>query len=116
MTQGEGATHILEVGGEKTYERSMQCLAPNGAIAQIGVLSGFDLRPNLLPLSRLNANIVGIQTGSREHFEDMNRFMEEHRITPVVDREFTFDGALQAFAHMAEQRHFGKLVINVAGG
>ena len=23
--------------------------------------------------------------------------------------------ALQAFAHMAEQRHFGKLVINVAG-
>jgi NADPH:quinone reductase-like Zn-dependent oxidoreductase len=106
----------LEVGGEKTYERSMQCLAPNGAIAQIGVLTGFDLRPNLLPLSRLNANIVGIQTGSREYFEDMNRFIEEHRITPVVDREFTFDEALQAFAHMSEQRHFGKLVINVAGG
>jgi len=37
-------------------------------------------------------------------------------ITPVVDREFTFDEALQAFAHMAEQRHFGKLVIKVAGG
>jgi NADPH:quinone reductase-like Zn-dependent oxidoreductase len=116
MTQGEGATHILEVGGEKTYERSMQCLAPNGAIAQIGVLTGFDLRPNLLPLSRLNANILGIQTGSREYFEDMNRFIEEHGITPVVDREFTFDEALQAFAHMAEQRHFGKVVINVAGG
>jgi NADPH:quinone reductase-like Zn-dependent oxidoreductase len=116
MTQGEGATHILEVGGEKTYERSLQCLAPNGAIAQIGVLTGFDLRPNLLPISRLNANILGIQTGSREYFEDMNRFLEEHRITPVVDREFTFGGALQAFAHMAEQRHFGKLVINVAGG
>jgi NADPH:quinone reductase-like Zn-dependent oxidoreductase len=116
MTQGEGATHILEVGGEKTYQRSMQCLAPNGAIAQIGVLTGFDLRPNLLLLSRLNANILGIQTGSREYFEDMNRFIEQHRITPVVDREFTFDEALQAFAHMSEQRHFGKLVINVAGG
>jgi NADPH:quinone reductase-like Zn-dependent oxidoreductase len=60
--------------------------SPNGAIAQIGVLTGFDLRPNLLPLSRLNANIVGIQTGSRDHFEDMNRFIEEHRIAPVVDR------------------------------
>lgn len=46
----------------------------------------------------------------------MNRFIEEQRLTPVVDREFTFDEALQAFAHMAEQRHFGKLVINVAGG
>jgi NADPH:quinone reductase-like Zn-dependent oxidoreductase len=116
ITQGEGATHILEVGGEDTYERSMQCLAPNGTIAQIGVLTGFDIRPNLLPLSRLNANIVGIQVGSREHFEDMNRFIEEHRIIPVVDREFTFDEALEAFAYMAEQRHFGKLAINVAGG
>jgi NADPH:quinone reductase-like Zn-dependent oxidoreductase len=94
----------------------MQCVALNGTIAQIGVLTGFDLRPNLLPLSRLNANIVGIQTGSRRHFEDMNRFIEEHRITPVVDREFTFDKALHAFAHVAEQRHFGKVVINVAGG
>jgi NADPH:quinone reductase-like Zn-dependent oxidoreductase len=73
-------------------------------------------RPNLLPLSRLNANIVGIQTGSREYFEDMNRFIERHRITPVVDREFAFDEALQAFSHMAEQRHLGKLVINVARG
>ena len=116
MTQGEGATHILEVGGQDTYERSLQCLAPNGTIAQIGVLTGFDLRPNLLPLSRLNANIVGIQTGSRQYFEDMNRFIERHRITPVVDREFAFDEALQAFSHMAEQRHFGKVVINVAGG
>jgi NADPH:quinone reductase-like Zn-dependent oxidoreductase len=46
----------------------------------------------------------------------MNRFIEEHRLIPVVDRQFTFVEALQAFAHMAEQRHFGKLVINVAGG
>jgi NADPH:quinone reductase-like Zn-dependent oxidoreductase len=111
ITQGEGATHILEVGGQDTYARSLQCLAANGTIAQIGVLTGFDLRP----LSRLNANIVGIQTGSRDHFEDMNRFIERHRITPVVDRQFAFNEALQAFAHMAEQRHFGKLVINVAG-
>jgi NADPH:quinone reductase-like Zn-dependent oxidoreductase len=116
ITQGEGATHILEVGGQDTYERSLQSVAPNGVIAQIGVLTGFGLRPNLLPLSRLNANIAGIQTGSRQYFEDMNRFIEEHSITPVVAREFTFDETLQAFAHMSEQRHFGKLGINVAGG
>jgi NADPH:quinone reductase-like Zn-dependent oxidoreductase len=116
ITQGEGATHILEVGGQDTYERSLKCVAPNGTIAQIGVLTGFDLRPNLLPLSRLNANIVGIQAGSRQYFEDMNRFIQEQGITPVVDREFAFDEALQAYADMAEQRHFGKLVINVAGG
>jgi hypothetical protein len=63
----------------------------------------------------VNANVVGIQTGSRQYFENMNRFIEEHRIIPVVDRGFLFDEALQAFAHMSEQRHFGELVINVAG-
>jgi NADPH:quinone reductase-like Zn-dependent oxidoreductase len=83
-------------------------------IAQIGVLTGVDVRPNLLPLTRLNANVAGIQVGSREYFEDMNRFIEENRITPVVDRELAFDEALQAFAHAAEKRHFGKVVINVA--
>jgi len=94
ITHGEGATHILEVGGQDTYERSLQCLAPNGTIAQIGVLTGFDLRPNLLPLSRLNANIVGIQTGSRQYFEDMNRFIDEHRITPLFIPVFQIDGAI----------------------
>jgi NADPH:quinone reductase-like Zn-dependent oxidoreductase len=59
---------------------------------------------------------MGIQVGSREYFEDMNRFIEEHRITPVVDREFAFDEALDAFAHMAGQRHFAKLVIKIAAG
>jgi len=32
------ATHILEVGGQDTYERSLKCLAPNATIAQIGVI------------------------------------------------------------------------------
>ena len=67
------------------------------------------------PINASIANILGIQTGSREYFENMNRFIEQHRITPVVDREFAFEQALQAFADMSEQRHFGKLVINVAG-
>jgi NADPH:quinone reductase-like Zn-dependent oxidoreductase len=62
------------------------------------VLTGFGLTPNLVPLTRLSANIAGIQTGSRDNFEDMNRFIEAHRITPVVDRVFPFDEALQAFA------------------
>jgi NADPH:quinone reductase-like Zn-dependent oxidoreductase len=37
---------------------------------------------------------MGIQVGSREYFENMNRFIEERGITPVVDREFGFDEAL----------------------
>jgi NADPH:quinone reductase-like Zn-dependent oxidoreductase len=65
---------------------------------------------------KVSIGTVSIGGVRRDYFEDMNRFIEEHRITPVVDRKFTFDEALQAFVHMAEQRHFGKLVINVAGG
>ena len=100
---GEGADGVL----------SEYVIVPERALVASPALLPDDWH---LPLSRLNANIVGIQTGSRQYFEDMNRFIEEHGITPVVDREFTFDEALQAFAYMAEQRHFGKVVISVAAG
>jgi NADPH:quinone reductase-like Zn-dependent oxidoreductase len=116
ITKGEGATHILEVGGQDTYERSLQSLARPTAPSRRSACSRastFDRTFCRFPvLTRIS---WASKPGSRQHFEDMNRFIEEQRLTPVVDREFTFDEALQAFAHMAEQRHFGRLVINVAG-
>jgi NADPH:quinone reductase-like Zn-dependent oxidoreductase len=39
--------------------------------------------------------------------------METHRITPVIDKTFAFAEAKAAYAHMASQAHFGKVVIRV---
>jgi NADPH:quinone reductase-like Zn-dependent oxidoreductase len=39
-TDGEGASHILELGGPGTYDRSIRSVASGGKIVQIGVLTG----------------------------------------------------------------------------
>ena len=60
-----------------------------------------------------NASVDGICVGSVAHFEQLNQFMHQHHLRPVVDKVFAFDEAEQACAQLASAGHFGKLVIGV---
>ncbi|MGH6625171.1 MAG: zinc-dependent alcohol dehydrogenase family protein [Burkholderiaceae bacterium] len=111
LTGGEGATHVLELGGPDTFERSIASVAAGGHILQIGVLRGFGPRPNLLPLQFGNASIHGVTVGSGEHFDRMNRFLSEHAIRPAIDREFAFEEVEAAYDHLQSGKHFGKVAI-----
>ncbi len=113
-TGGDGVSHVLELGGPATYNRSLKVIAAGGTIAQIGVLTGFGPQPNLARLQGMNANIAGITVGSTEHFAAMNAFISEKRIAPVLDRVFAFDEVAQAYAHLRGAGHFGKIAIKIA--
>jgi len=113
FTDGRGVDHILELGGPETYNRSIAAVAAGGSIAQIGVLTGFASKPDILPLQLKNASIHGICVGSVEQFERLNRFVATHRIHPVIDRHFAFDEAPAAYEHLKSARHFGKVVIDL---
>ena len=112
-TDGRGASHILEVGGPQTYDRSIRSVAVGGTIVQIGVLTGFDHAPHLRRLTWQNANIMGVTVGSAEHLAAVTTFLAEHAIAPVVDRIFAYDEAPQALEHLRSGAHFGKVVISV---
>lgn len=111
LTHGTGVDHILELGGPSTYDRSITAIAPGGRIAQIGVLSGFGSQPNMTPLQFKNASVNGICVGSVEHFKALNMFMEQNRIEPIIDRQFGFGEAPQAYEHLRAAGHFGKVCI-----
>lgn len=111
LTDGLGVSHILELGGPDTFDRSLRALAAGGRIAQIGVFTGFGPRSNLIRLQQINGTIDGVNVGSAEQFEAMNAFLIAHRIKPVIDRSFAFDEAEAAYDELASGRHFGKLVI-----
>jgi NADPH:quinone reductase-like Zn-dependent oxidoreductase len=112
-THGEGASHILELGGPGTYDRSLRSVAAGGKIVQVGVLTGFGPKPDLSRLQWENADIIGVTVGSLEHFTAMNRFLTEHAIHPIVDRVFGFDEVPEAYAHLRSGSHFGKVVVRV---
>lgn len=114
LTDGKGVDHILELGGPDTYERSVAAIAAGGHIAQIGVLTGFSASANIRPIQFKNAGINGICVGSVAQFRRFAAFLAEHQIHPIIDKDFGFSEASEAYAHLKAARHFGKVVIDLA--
>lgn len=110
ITDGRGVDHVVEVGGPGTFDRSLQSVRVGGTVSLIGLLS--EGQPNIIAALLQSATIRGIYVGSVDLFNRMNRTITAHRIEPVIDRTFPFDHALDAYHHLASQKHMGKVVIN----
>lgn len=115
QTGGEGADLIVEVGGGGTLNQSLAAVRIAGVVAQIGVLSQ-SAEPIQIPLIlRRQIQLKGIYVGSRQHFSEMIRALEENQLRPQVDATFSFGDAPAALRALDSGSHFGKLVIEVGG-
>jgi NADPH:quinone reductase-like Zn-dependent oxidoreductase len=111
LTGGEGADHIVELGGAGTLERSIRAARIGGTLSLIGVLAGAKAEVALPLVVMRNLCLQGVTVGSRDDFAAMVRAIAQHRLRPQVDRVFAFDEVPDAFAHFEAQRHFGKVCI-----
>ncbi|MDY6941826.1 MAG: NAD(P)-dependent alcohol dehydrogenase [Pseudomonadota bacterium] len=114
LTNGEGVDHVVEVGGAGTLSKSVDAAGIGGRVSVIGVLSGTAAEIDVRRLLMRGIQLRGVFVGSRSMFEDMNRAISQHRIEPVVDNVFPLEDTREAFEHMAQGRHFGKIVIRVS--
>jgi NADPH:quinone reductase-like Zn-dependent oxidoreductase len=48
-----------------------------------------------------------------DRFKDMNKFLEEHGIKPVIAKVFAFEDAKDAYRYVREETHMGKVVIRI---
>jgi NADPH:quinone reductase-like Zn-dependent oxidoreductase len=110
-TQGEGVDLVVENGGPGTLDRSMKACRAGGIIALLGALTGRQgpVTTGLILMKRLS--IHGIMVDSRAAFEALCRFIDAHRIEPVIDKVFPFDRLADAFRCMEKGEHFGKIVV-----
>jgi NADPH:quinone reductase-like Zn-dependent oxidoreductase len=113
LTDGEGADHVVEVGGAGTLERSLKAARIGGSVSVIGVLSGAKAEVAVTWILMKGVRLRGVFVGSRATFEAMNRAVTLHEIQPVVDRVFPFEKAPDAFRLMQQGGHFGKIVVKV---
>jgi NADPH:quinone reductase-like Zn-dependent oxidoreductase len=113
LTDGAGATHVVETGGPGTLAQSMQAVASGGHIALIGVLAGLQGDTNPHPIMRKGASLHGIFVGNRAMFERMNTAIEVNGLRPVIDRVFGFDEAAEAYRYQQSSSLFGKVVIRI---
>lgn len=114
VTGGQGADHVVELGGAGTLGQSLKAVRPGGEISIIGVLAGAVTELNVTSVLMRGLRLQGVLVGSREHFEDLNRALAHHRLRPVLDRTFEFAAAPAAFRHLATGRHFGKVVVRLS--
>jgi NADPH:quinone reductase-like Zn-dependent oxidoreductase len=110
LTAGGGVDHVIEVGGSGTLSRSIKAVRVGGHVALIGALD-MTGEFNPIPIFMKGIRVHGIFVGSREMFEQMNVFMSEHRLRPVIDREFGFAEVREALHYMESGSHFGKIVV-----
>ena len=66
-----------------------------------------------MPILGKQIQVQGVFVGSREMFEAMNRAITLHKLRPVIDRVFEFNGARDAVKHLQSGAHFGKIVIRL---
>ena len=113
LTGGVGVHEVLEVGGKDTLPHALASIAPGGDIALIGGLGGFGGNIPALQLLDRNVNISGIYVGSRENFEALNAFIDQHKVKPVIDKVFDFKDAPAAYELMESDQFLGKIVIRL---
>lgn len=112
---GMGADIVVETGGLATLVESIAAAAPNGRIALIGALGGAAVNtlPNFSSIIGKNLALRGITVGSRAMLARLLRAAALHGMNPVIHREFSFDQADQAYAHLASGQHMGKVLIRL---
>ncbi len=113
LTGGRGADLVVEVGGPGSIAKSIAAIRFCGHISVVGNLAGkATIDPGTLFAKR--ASMCGIQVGSRDMFEAMNRAIEAAGLEPVIDRVFDFAEARAAYEYLASGKQFGKVVIRVS--
>lgn len=112
LTNKEGVDQILEVVGGPNLARSIKAIRPEGQIAIIGIIEGFDATIPLFGLIQKLCVLRGITVGPRRALEDMLRKFDQIKLHPVIDSVYSFNDAAKAFDRL-EEGAFGKIIIRV---
>lgn len=114
LTGNQGADITIETVGGTTLDKSLTATRAGGVVALLGVLAGVKSEINAAGFLMKRLKLAGIMVDSRAAFKQMNQFLAEHRIRPVIDRTFAFDELPAALRYMESGQHFGKIVVTGA--
>jgi len=100
---------IVDSAGGDGFAKLIDLTTPGGRIVFFGATAGNPKGLDLRKCFFRQINLLGTTMGSPADFAGMTRFVETHKITPVVDRVFPLDQADTALRHMEAAAQFGKI-------
>jgi NADPH:quinone reductase-like Zn-dependent oxidoreductase len=114
LTGGEGAHHIIEVGGAGTLARSIQSLHYTGELNMVGWLDKEKPQLDLQVMAGKVVSLRRIAAGHRRHHMEMSKAINFHRLKPVIDRVFPFEQAKEAYAYFLKGQYLGKVIVTLS--
>ena len=117
FTPGQrGIDIVVDVGGENTLGESVKAVRQDGLVVAAGLVAGpaEDEKPGLMSALWNLCIVRGVLLGTRDQFEQMNRFVEEKGIKLATDdEEFELQSARRAYEKLEAQKHFAKVIIKI---
>jgi len=125
FTNKKGVDVILDHVGAKYLAPNMNSLGYAGRLVIIGVISGIKAELNLALMMVKRQQIIGSVLRSRP-VKDKGEIVAEftrtalpkfadRTIVPIIEKVFTIDQVVEAHRMMEEDKHFGKIVLKIAG-
>ncbi len=111
VSETGGFTLIIDSGGGRSFARLADAADFGGTIVTYGGTQGpiEGLLPARIFWKQLD--IRGSTMGSPRDFRQMLRWVERHRIRPIIDSEYPLDAVKAAFERLASSQHMGKIVV-----
>ncbi|KAH7311372.1 alcohol dehydrogenase superfamily protein [Stachybotrys elegans] len=118
ITGGEGAHHVIEIGGGGTIMQSAKAVARGGVISLVGFLhpDSEDKIHDLVMGIMLRGSIVrGVLGASKQQLEDAIDCMAKLQLQMPIDKVFGFtqEEVVAAYEHLAAGKQIGKIGINL---
>ncbi|MBW6508623.1 MAG: NAD(P)H-quinone oxidoreductase [Desulfuromonadales bacterium] len=125
FTGKKGVDVILDHVGAAYLKPNMNSLAYKGRLVVIGVISGIKAELNLALMMVKRQQIIGSVLRSRpvaEKGEIVAEFTRralpkfaDRSIVPIIEKAFPMEEIVAAHTMMEEDKHFGKIVLKIAG-
>lgn len=115
LTGGRGCDLIIEHTGAKTWPASMRSLGKGGRLVLCGATTGPEVSMDLRFVFIRQQTIMGSTMGSRGNMARILKLVEQGKLRGVVDRVFPFIDVAAAHEHLESGKHFGKVVLTLAG-
>ncbi|MEN2283013.1 zinc-binding dehydrogenase [Algoriphagus sp. SE2] len=113
IQKSNGFDLVIDSAVGNTLNNLIDVVKPGGKIVFYGATRGnpTDLTARKVFWNQLK--IMGTTMGSDQDFEHMIQFVQENKISPIIDQVFTFDEAEIAFDRMKEGKQLGKIILKL---
>ncbi len=111
--QGNSFDLIIDSAGGEGFKHLLKLAAPGGRIVTYGGTRGIipTISPQLIFWKQLS--IMGTSMGSDQDFINMLRFVNDHKIRPIIDKVYPLEEGKKAFERMNKGMQFGKIILSL---